>query len=70
MAKTTKQAATRQKRKERAMKSKAAKRAYFSRAGGGSDYSNAAKLPRTVRRAAATISKAPTIKARTYEMRG
>lgn len=49
------------------MKSKAAKRAYFSRAGGGADYSNAAKPPRTVRRAATTISKAPTIKARTYE---
>ena len=52
------------------MKSKAAKRAYFSRAGGGADYSNAAKLPKTVRGAATTISKAPTIKARTYEMRG
>ena len=55
--------------RRRAMKSKAAKRAYFSRAGGGADYSNAAKLPKTVIRAATTISKAPTIKARTYEMR-
>ena len=52
------------------MKSKDAKRAYFSMAGGGADYSNAAKLPRTVRGAATTTSKAPTIKARTYEMRG
>ena len=52
------------------MKSKAAKRAYFSRAGGGADYSNAERLPRTVKGAATTISKTPTIKARTYEMRG
>ena len=51
------------------MKSKAAKRAYFSRTGGGADYLSAARLPRTVRGAATTISKAPTIKARTYEMR-
>lgn len=49
------------------MKSKAAKRAYFSRAGGGADYSNAERLPRTARGAVTTISKAPTIKARTYE---
>lgn len=49
------------------MKSKAAKRAYFSSACGGADYLNAAKLPRTVRGAATTISKAPTIKARIYE---
>lgn len=51
------------------MKSKDAKRAYFSRVCGGADYSNAEKLPGTVRGAATTISKAPTIKARTYEMR-
>ena len=51
------------------MKIKAAKRAYFSSGGGGADYSNAAKPTRTVRRVATTISKAPTIKARTYEMR-
>lgn len=56
--------------RRRAMKSKAAKRAYFSRAGGCADYSNAAKPPKTVICAATTISKAPTIKARTYEMRG
>lgn len=49
------------------MKSKAAKRAYFSRAGGGADYSNVAKQPMKVRRAATTVSKAQTIKARTYE---